>query len=232
MQSWLRAGLKLSSWHRNFSHCAAECRPRLQAIARRKGKPGGAATHRERGLISAVIIDGMPSQADGAGGRSSSSSSLLVFLRQEEVSSCFKKMGHQLFMSTVFIMHISNSLKPHMETFEERVLPRTVNFDWSGRITNVRFIRAPSGIKLKLNCPIIFVGAKECVGIQKGGLLKEYYSFVPLSCAPEMLPSVVEVDIGKLDIGDQLCVGDIKLTVDIHPDLDPASPICEMTTLG
>lgn len=231
MQSWLRASLKLSSSHScqcplvlRGCHSAAEWRPRLQAIARRKRGPGGAALYRARGLISAVVCDGMPSQGVGA-----KSSSLLVFLREEEVTSYFKNLGHHVFMSTVFIMHISSSLKPHMETFQERVLPRTVNFDGSGRITNLRFVKAPVGIKLKLNCPVEFLGDKDCAGIQKGGLLKKYYNFLPLSCVPEMLPTVVEVDISKLDIGDQLLVGDIKFEVDLHPDLDPASPVCEIT---
>ncbi|MCO5567707.1 hypothetical protein L7F22_021401 [Adiantum nelumboides] len=225
MQRWLRTGWKLTPWHRSFCHSSAECRPRLQAILRRKRGSGGAPAHRARGLISAVICDGMPSQA-----ATGAITSLLVFLREEEVFSCFKKMGHRVFMSTVFILHISSSLKPLVETFEERVLPRTVNFDGSGRITNLRFIRVPAGIKLKLNCPIVIVGAQDCAGILKGGLLREYYSFVPLSCTPEMLPSVVEVDVSKLDIGDQFLIGDIKSNVDIHPDLDPAAPICEIAS--
>ncbi|MCO5593695.1 hypothetical protein L7F22_047712 [Adiantum nelumboides] len=165
MQRWLRTGWKLPPWHRSFCHSSAECRPRLQAILRRKRGSGGAPAHRARGLISAVVCDGMPSQA--ASGAIASSTSLLVFLREEEVFSCFKKMGHRVFMSTVFILHISSSLKPLVETFEERVLPRTVNFDGSGRITNLRFIRVPAGIKLKLNCPIVIVGAQDCAGILK-----------------------------------------------------------------
>ncbi|KAI5076405.1 hypothetical protein GOP47_0008470 [Adiantum capillus-veneris] len=227
MQSWLRAALKLPSWHRSFCHSTAEWRPRLQAIARRKRGSGGAVAHRARGLISAVICDGMPSQTSGA---IAPSSSLLVFLKEEEVSFCFKKLGHHVFMSTVFILHVSSSLKPLVETLEERVLPRTVNFDSSGRITNLRFIRVPAGIKLKLNCPVVIVGAKGCAGILKGGLLREYYSFVPVSCTAETLPPVVEINISKLDIGDQLLISDIKLNVDIHPDLDPAAPICEIAS--
>lgn len=226
MQSWLRASLKLSSSHschlpslRRGCHTALYWRPRLHAIARCKRAHGAAALHRARGLISAVISEGMP----GAQSRNS-----LVFLREEEVTSCYKEMGHHVFMSTVFIMHITSSLKTHMETFQERVLPRTVNLDRSGRIVNLRFFKAPAGIKMKLNCPVELMGAKDCVGIQKGGLLKKYYDFLPLSCEPEMIPTVVEVDISKLDIGDHLLVQDLKFKFDLHSDVDPTSPICEI----
>ncbi|KAH7299517.1 hypothetical protein KP509_24G016300 [Ceratopteris richardii] len=225
MRSWLRVGVKLSSRHCASYHSVTEGKPTLQAIARRKTLAKGAAYHRERGLVSAVIFDGALSQQND---KCRFSTSSLVYLRDDEISSHYKSMGHNLFMSTVFIMHISNSLKMRAEISEEPVLPRTVNFDASGRINNLRFIRAPSGAKLKLNCPIVFLGAKDCLGIQKGGLFKGFYKYLPLFCPPELLPPIIEVNISNLDVGGQFLAEDIKLSVDIHPDFDPKSPICEI----
>ncbi|KAH7299540.1 hypothetical protein KP509_24G017300 [Ceratopteris richardii] len=226
MQSWLSAVSKLSSSHYGSYHsAAADFRPKLHAIARRKRGVKGAVYHRERGLVSAVICEGVLSERSD---RSSLKDSSLVYLRDEEISSHYKSMGHFLFMSTVFVMHISNNLNMATDFIQESVLPRTVNFDSLGRINNVRFIRAPSDIKLKLSCPIAYVGADDCIGMKKGGLLKEYSKFLYLSCSAEMVPPTVEVNVSNLDIGGRFLVGDIKSEVDVHPDLDPTGLICEI----
>ena len=43
-----------------------------------------------------------------------------------------------------------------------------VNFDNNGRITNLRFIKAVEGVKMKLNCPVVISGVEECIGIKRG----------------------------------------------------------------
>ena len=43
-----------------------------------------------------------------------------------------------------------------------------VNFDNNGRITNLRFIKAVEGVKMKLNCPLVVSGIEECIGIKRG----------------------------------------------------------------
>jgi hypothetical protein len=45
---------------------------------------------------------------------------------------------------------------------------------------------------------------------------------------------VVEVDVRKLDVGQVMIAADVQVQgmVDLHPDLDPASPICEILTAG
>mgnify|MGYP002776881381 FL=1 len=67
-----------------------------------------------------------------------------------------------------------------------------------------------------------------------GGILKQYYGYLPLSCVPERLPTAVEVDVSKLDLGQVMVAGDMQIQceVDLHPDLDPASPICEILTMS
>lgn len=198
--------------------------PCLKAIARRKTRKGTAALYRAKGLISAVVYEGVRSE----GQQTASDNPLLVFLKEREISELLTKMGHRVFFSTVFVLDVCSWLNSEMETFTHRVLPRTLNVDELGKISNLRLVRAPAGIKLKLNCPVVFLGAKECTGIKKGGLLKKYYTYLPFSCVAELLPPAVEVDINGLNIGDRILIGDLKSKLDLHPDLDPASPICEI----
>lgn len=197
--------------------------PRLNAFARRKTRKG-AAFYRAKGLISAVIYEGIRSE----GQQSRSENHVLVFLKERDVSQLWLKMGQSVFMSTVFVLKVHSWLNSEKKTFTERVLPRTVNLDDFGKIINLRLLRAPAEIKLKLNCPVVYVGIKECVGIERGGLLQKYYTELPLTCLAEFLPPAVEVDVSKLNIGEQILIGDVKSQLNLHPDLDPASPICEI----
>ncbi|MBW4562663.1 MAG: 50S ribosomal protein L25/general stress protein Ctc [Mojavia pulchra JT2-VF2] len=53
-----------------------------------------------------------------------------------------------------------------------------------------------------------FVG--EAIGVkQEGGLLDTVINEVQVSCAPENIPDVIEVDVSNLNIGDSLHISDI-----------------------
>ena len=56
-----------------------------------------------------------------------------------------------------------------------------VNFDNNGRITNLRFIKAVEGVKMKLNCPLVVSAVEECIGIKRGKKtirLAHFYMFL------------------------------------------------------
>lgn len=50
-----------------------------------------------------------------------------------------------------------------------------VNFDDKGRITNLRFVKAVEGVKMKLNCPLVVSGAEDCIGVKRGKEMPQLY---------------------------------------------------------
>ncbi len=58
--------------------------------------------------------------------------------------------------------------------------------------------------------PVHFVG--EPVGVkQNGGILDTVITSLMVRCAPESIPSMIEVDVSHLDVGDSIHIEDLKL---------------------
>ncbi|WP_138497399.1 50S ribosomal protein L25/general stress protein Ctc [Nostoc sp. PA-18-2419] len=64
--------------------------------------------------------------------------------------------------------------------------------------------------------PLRFVG--NPVGVkQEGGVLDTVVTELQVSCAPENIPEVIEIDVTELKIGDKLHISDISLPQGVTP---------------
>ena len=69
------------------------------------------------------------------------------------------------------------------------------------------FYEITDGEKLKLVCPLNFIGKPE--GVKNGGVIQTLSNQVSIECVPEKIPNNITVDISDLEIGDTLFVEDL-----------------------
>ena len=69
------------------------------------------------------------------------------------------------------------------------------------------FYEITDGEKLKLVCPLNFIGKPE--GVKNGGVIQTLSNQVTIECVPENIPNEITVDISSMNIGDTLFVSDL-----------------------
>ncbi len=62
--------------------------------------------------------------------------------------------------------------------------------------------------EIETEIPVVLVG--EAPGVKQGGILQNMLRTVIVSSLPTQIPERLEADISKLEIGDQLTVGDLE----------------------
>ena len=75
------------------------------------------------------------------------------------------------------------------------------------RILHVDFFEITAGEKIKVGVPVRLQGSP--VGVQNGGILQVIRYELEVECLPGDIPSVFEVEISEMDIGDSLHVSDL-----------------------
>ncbi len=71
------------------------------------------------------------------------------------------------------------------------------------------FYEITDGEKLKLVCPLNFIGKPE--GVKNGGVIQTLSNQVSIECVPEKIPNNITVDISDLEIGDTLFVENLPV---------------------
>lgn len=68
--------------------------------------------------------------------------------------------------------------------------------------------------------PLRYVG--EAVGVkQEGGVLDTVFTELQVSCAPENIPEVIEIDVSNMNVGDSLQIHDLILPQGVTALADP-----------
>ena len=81
------------------------------------------------------------------------------------------------------------------------------------------FLALDAGESVALRIPVRLTGAGSAPGVKAGGRLVQALNFLEIACLPKNIPSVVEVDVSELKIGDTvhvdlLSVPDAELLTD------------------
>lgn len=82
---------------------------------------------------------------------------------------------------------------------------------------------------MNVDVPIVFKGEELSPGVKKGGYIHRLRDSLRYRGLVEHIPSKIEVDVSKLDIGDRLHLSDLK----VHPSLKLLSiaqnkPLCKV----
>jgi large subunit ribosomal protein L25 len=68
--------------------------------------------------------------------------------------------------------------------------------------------------------PVHFIG--DAIGVkQNGGILDTVITELQVRCAPENIPSMIEVDVSHLDVGDSIHIEDLKLPEGVKTSVEP-----------
>lgn len=78
-----------------------------------------------------------------------------------------------------------------------------------GDLQHLDFYAVTRGETVTTTVPISFVGKSQ--GEKIGGIVEHLVRELEIECLPKDLPSIIEVDITPLGLGDSLSVGDVKV---------------------
>ncbi|RRV08479.1 50S ribosomal protein L25/general stress protein Ctc [Pseudomonas sp. v388] len=77
-----------------------------------------------------------------------------------------------------------------------------------GHVMHADFVRVIAGQKLTAIVPVHFIN--EEAPVKKGGEISHTTTELEVSCLPKDLPEFIEVDLGALEIGDNVHLSDLK----------------------
>jgi large subunit ribosomal protein L25 len=94
-------------------------------------------------------------------------------------------------------------------------------------LIHVDFIRVRRDQAVTAEVPVHLVG--EARGVRDGGIVEQTTFTLSIEAKPQDLPTGIEVDISHLRIGDQLTVGDLKLSAGVVTTQDATDLVAHVT---
>jgi len=162
--------------------------PTIDATLREGTGKGAARAARREGLVPGVVYGG--GQEPQA-----------INVKYNEL---FKLLKAGKFMSTLYNMKTSDG--------ESRVICRNVQRDVVRDLpTHIDFLRLSRTSRINLFIPVEFINEEESPGLKKGGTLVVVRSEVELKVTAGDIPSHLEVDLSKFEVGDTINISDITL---------------------
>lgn len=93
-----------------------------------------------------------------------------------------------------------------------QALPKDLQFNpVTDMIEHVDFIKVEKGVALRVNVPVKIVGQEKAMGIKRGGVLNVVRHEIEFFCAPDSIPTYLEVNVASMDIGSSLHIDSIEL---------------------
>jgi len=93
-----------------------------------------------------------------------------------------------------------------------QVIPRDIQYDpVTDFPLHIDFYRLTKGKKIVLEIPVDFINREKSPGIKKGGVLNVVRRSIELKCSVESIPTVIEIDLDGLEIGDSIHISSIAL---------------------
>jgi large subunit ribosomal protein L25 len=76
-------------------------------------------------------------------------------------------------------------------------------------LTHVDFVQVQLDKPVTVNVPFSTTG--KAVGVAKGGILRQVFRKLPVTCLPGLIPLKIEADVSALDLNQALATQDLKL---------------------
>jgi large subunit ribosomal protein L25 len=109
----------------------------------------------------------------------------------------------------------------------EQVLLRAVQYhSFKQQVLHVDFQRVNDSTKVELKVPLHFKNGDASLGVKlQGGSISHILNEVQVRCVATKLPEFIEVDLGAMNVGDNIHASQIKLPQGValvkHGDEDP-----------
>ena len=168
----------------------------LKASVRERVGKGAARAVRREGLVPGVIYgDNKAPQA--------------ISLDYVDV---LKQLHTGLFLSTVFEIDVEGK--------KTQALARDCQVDpIKDKPLHVDFLRVGKGTKVSVAVPVHFLNEEICPGLKRGGALNVVRHELELTCAPNAIPEMIEVDLAEAEIGSSIHISAVTLPDGVTPTI-------------
>lgn len=79
------------------------------------------------------------------------------------------------------------------------------------------FLRIGKDTTVRLFITVKVINEDKSIGIKKGGIVNMVHRSIEFACHPAKIPHHIEVDVGSLDIGQNVHINDVKLPEGCQP---------------
>ena len=93
----------------------------------------------------------------------------------------------------------------------------------SKKLLHIDFHQIDMNVEVKTSVRIEVTGEAE--GVKEGGVMQVILHELDIVCLPNSIPESIEYDISKLQIGESVSVGDLKLPKGVETNVDPEMTI-------
>lgn len=108
----------------------------------------------------------------------------------------------------------------------ERAFIKECQWDtWGKSILHVDFTRVSEHEKIRMAVPVELRGAAP--GVKEGGVVKQVLHSMEIECEPASAPSMLEVNINQLALGQVVTVGDMVLPAGVVAVVEKSMPVVE-----
>ncbi len=99
-----------------------------------------------------------------------------------------------------------------------QALPKDLQFNpVSDILEHVDFIKVEKGVPVRVSVPVKVTGQDKAMGIKRGGVMNVVRHEIDFFCAPDSIPSHLEVNVSTMDIGTSLHINSIELPKGVTP---------------
>jgi len=109
-------------------------------------------------------------------------------------------------------------LEMTLDGVKQHVLLRDVQMHpFKQQVLHVDFQRIDKNKKIHMKVPLHFINAEICPGVKVGGgVANHIMNEIEIQCLPAALPEFIEVDLGKLELGQSVHVNEIALSKEVE----------------
>lgn len=162
----------------------------LNAVARSAEEQGKGASRRLRkeNLIPAIIYGG-------------ESEAVSICVKTNEL---VKAISEDAFFSSIIDIELDG-------TKQEVIIKALQRHPSKGFPLHADFQRIVRGQEMNFSVPVRVINEEESAGKKTGGVLTQLVNDIQVTCLPRNLPEFIEIDVAKLEVGDNIRLGDVTL---------------------
>ena len=143
---------------------------------------------------------------------------LMLTVRRGDVERIMKSAERESVLLFDMILHLNGKDENRKVMFKEIQIDPIKDIP-----LHVDFYEIAMDKEITVDLPIKLVNTP--IGVSKGGILEHITREITISCLPDKLIDVLEVDVSGLDIGDSIHVKDIKFPEGIRTEEEPDTTI-------
>ncbi len=113
-------------------------------------------------------------------------------------------LQNEAFYSHVLTLHVGKAK-------EKAILKDLQRHPAKDRVMHADFLRVSDDVAIKINVPLHFVNEETAPGVKEGGVVQHAMTEIEVQCLPGDMPEYIDVDLGELEIGDNVHITDLKL---------------------